>query len=463
MSNILHFYGLSALDYLNTAVFPNMAPWTPTYTKADMIGTLSGTTSLVVPIVLEYIEGLKMRRKMHTAGALFSGRQPIQNALVPGGVTTLFNSTYPVTPTSTSIDQFGPFNAGDTVIRYRSLLNEVRTFINTKYIPTVLFVATNYSGYFNMGTGYKKLLSYGEYHMDTSGTLAVKRGIADGLTSLAFNQNNIVEFVNYSYYDYAASGLETSLHPFAGRTDPHYGKSGAYSWLKAPRYMMNGSVWPLEVGPLARVVNTHIRGGGPTVTQVAAQGTVTPLNCLGTNVGTASYNVSNLVAGALATAGISAGQLFSALGRHAARALEAKYVADACDVWVGMLTPNAAAYTYTPIPKQIKAGFGLAEAPRGALGHWIKIEGKKVAKYQCVVPTTWNLCPKDGLNQHGPIEEALIGSAIGTDSGDAIVNLLRLIHPYDICVACAVHVVTPEGKDVVKFEIGPDGKATKCS
>jgi hydrogenase large subunit len=150
--------------------------------------------------------------------------------------------------------------------------------------------------------------------------------------------------------------------------------------------------------------------------------------------------------------------LYSALGRHAARALEAKYIADAMNTWVAQLTPDAPCYYYKRIPKQIATGAGLAEAPRGALGHWLKIEGRKVAKYQCVVPSTWNFSPRDGGNNPGPVEAALIGSTIGTNSTDQIINILRLVHPFDCCIACAVHVVNPEGKEMLKFAIGPDGK-----
>jgi hydrogenase large subunit len=177
------------------------------------------------------------------------------------------------------------------------------------------------------------------------------------------------------------------------------------------------------------------------------------------------YTVSNLVTIALGAVTQPAGSLFSALGRHAARALECKFIADAVagtagaiTSWVDQLVPNASGYTYKRIPKQISTGYGLIEVPRGSLGHWIKIEGRKIAKYQCVVPTTWNASPKDALNQPGPAEQALIGSTIGTDSTSQVVNILRILHPFDFCIACAVHVVSPEGKEKLKFAIGANGQ-----
>ena len=173
--------------------------------------------------------------------------------------------------------------------------------------------------------------------------------------------------------------------------------------------------------------------------------------------------MSGLVGTALTAVTQPATSLYSALGRHAARALEAKYIADAMagpGGWIDQLVPDASCYTYKRIPKQISTGFGLTEAPRGALGHWIKIEGRKVAKYQCVVPSTWNFSPGCGLGDAGPVEQSLEGSTIGTDATSQIINILRIVHPFDCCIACAVHVVNPEGKEKLKFAIGPDGKPT---
>ncbi|MCG2722468.1 MAG: nickel-dependent hydrogenase large subunit, partial [Thermodesulfovibrionales bacterium] len=131
--------------------------------------------------------------------------------------------------------------------------------------------------------------------------------------------------------------------------------------------------------------------------------------------------------------------------------------------WVDDLTPDASCYTYKRIPKQISTGYGLCEAPRGALGHWIKIEGRKVAKYQCVVPSTWNFSPAaapGATANKGAVEQSLIGSNIGMTPTDQIVRILRIVHPFDCCIACAVHVVTPEGKEMLNFAIGPDGRPT---
>jgi hydrogenase large subunit len=464
MSHITHLYHLSALDFINTTHFPGMAPWLPSYTASDMI---QGTSTLGSNLVVHYVQALAIRRKCHTAGALFSGRQPIQNALVPGGVSTLFSSTYPATPVTTDYDQFGPYNSVATVSKFKSLMTEIRTFINTTYIPDVVTVANAYPGFWSQGVGCGRMLSYGDYPVDAAGTLAIKGGVsllAAGLTE--FNQANIREYVGGSYYNYGVlDGLLTppnALHPFDGKTTPNMGTAG-YSWIKAPRLWDGTTALVCEVGPLARMVNTYLSSS-----QVTANDTVVGGTSLGQALGGSSYgyyDVTTLVNTALTLVGnppVTA--LVSALGRHAARALEAKYIADLMAggmssgaSWVDRLVANASCYTYKRIPKQISTGYGLTEAPRGALGHWIKIEGRKVAKYQCVVPSTWNFSPTDGVNA-GPVEQALENSTIGTDSTSQVINILRLVHPFDCCIACAVHVVNPEGKETLKFAIGPDGR-----
>jgi len=462
MSHITHLYHLSALDFINTSSFPGMAPWLPSYTASDMlVATAANTATAGNSLVLHYVEALSMRRKMHTASALFSGRHPIQNAIVPGGVTTLLSSTYPIAAqTGTDYDLFGPFNFSETKTKFKTLLNEVRNFINLKYLPDIVTVATQYTAFgWNNGTGCGRFLAYGDYPVDGSGTLAIKRGITTipGLTMLAFDQANIEEYVDYSYYNYGVLDPK-SLHPFDGKTTPNMGTTNGYSWLKAPRY----SGQPCEVGPLARVVVSYAAGSYPQVSQAGTD--VSPFAALGTE-----YGINNMVAWALSSAAPSAAALDSVLGRHAARALEAKFLADAMagtsgtvTAWVDQLVADQPCYTYTRIPKQICTGYGLCEAPRGALGHWIKIEGRKVAKYQCVVPSTWNFSPRisPATADHGAVEQSLIGSNIGTTTTEQVVNILRIVHPFDCCIACAVHVLNPEGKETLRFAIGPDGRPT---
>ena len=211
--------------------------------------------------------------------------------------------------------------------------------------------------------------------------------------------------MKYSKYDGAGSGL----NPADGVTEPDVYKSGAYSWLKAPRY--DGIVH--EVGPLARMAVNYLSGDATVV---------------------------SLIDGVLAEVGGQFTDLLSVLGRHAARALEAKLVADAMVGWLDALAVGEAAYAESSIPESA-SGIGLTEAPRGALGHWIDIEGGKIGRYQVVTPTNWNASPKDDLEQMGPIEQALVGTAIADP--DQPVEILRIVHSFDPCLACSVHMVRP--------------------
>ena len=130
MSHVTHLYHLSALDFINTSTFPGMAPWLPSYTASDMlVATGANTATTGTNSFVHYVQALAIRRKLHTAGALFSGKQPNQVALVPGGVTTLFSSTYPLTPQSgTDYDMYGPYNAADTTSKFKSLMTGSQEF-----------------------------------------------------------------------------------------------------------------------------------------------------------------------------------------------------------------------------------------------------------------------------------------------------------------------------------------------
>ena len=464
MSHITHFYHLSAQDFINfNNSVVDMSPWTPTYTAG---GVLDGDTNPGASLILDYVEALTVRRLCHTAGALFSGRHPIQNAIVPGGVTTHFDATYPLDPAGPEQDQYGPYNATSTRAAFGNLLTTIRSFIDTKYIPDVLTVATHgpFMGFWTQSVGCANALAYGDFHMDAAGRLLLKRGVAASTAtqgaSVAFDQALIVEKVPYSHYDYAAlDGINfpNGRHPYDGLTNPHLNKGGAsYSWLKAPRYGASQDVY--EVGPLARIWVSYIANdAGLTVT------TSNGIPQIGLSNG-ASYSIPSLVGlvntNVLSPNSLGPTDLFSTLGRHACRALEAKLLADACPVWLSLCTDSATCYDYKKIPKTITKGHGLSEAPRGALGHWIKIEGRKVAKYQCVVPSTWNFSPRDIGDNPGAVEQALESSWIGPDNDPEgqILNILRVVHPFDCCVACAVHVVGPDGKEKLRFAVDPDGR-----
>jgi len=469
MSHITHFYHLAALDFVDASSLG--APFSPTYsTSAGLTGLLPGSfgpmSNGAATVVSNYVEALTMRRKMHSADAVFSGRQPITHAIVPGGVTTL--------PT-----------ASDVVV-FADLLDTVRNFINTAYIPDVVTVANAYTTYWLLGTQPGNLLSYGEFPIQ-AGTAAeallLSRGLVQGLAVTVTGGptsflSNIREFVGYSYYDAGALGQNDNLYPGNGVTLPAVSKvTGAgqeYSWLKAPRF----GTAVCEVGPIARVIASALLANPATVSGAKCTSSSVPVTALHPALA-GNYNITNLatIAGSLLAAPfVYPASLVSILGRHATRALECKFVADAMAetaapvAWLQELQTNgltSPVYVYAKLPTKPKSGAGWAEAPRGALGHWITIENKRIKNYQCVVPSTWNHSPKDTAGVRGPAEQVMVGLGavaaplVNNGTDDLIITALRVMHTYDFCIACAVHMVRPDGSTIAKFKMETDGRVTK--
>ena len=222
-------------------------------------------------------------------------------------------------------------------------------------------------------------------------------------------------------------------HPYQGTTEPEYtgyDKNGhvkgdeKYTWCKAPRY--EGE--PYEVGPLARFLVAYAQG---------------------------HKEIKGLVDATLKATGLPATVLFSTLGRTAARALETKYVGDHIEGWVNELVANIKAgdtrtWTRCDVPEKAE-GRGLTEPPRGALGHWLRIENKVIANYQAVVPSTWNCSPRDKAGKRGPYEESLIGTKLA--KVDQPLEILRTIHSFDPCMACAVHIIEPKSDTIRQFKV----------
>jgi [NiFe] hydrogenase large subunit/hydrogenase large subunit len=288
-------------------------------------------------------------------------------------------------------------------------------------------------------------LAYGDFPSDTSGD-AASLWLPQGLVfDKALDQaphpldhNQIGEYVTRSWYSYNG-GDGVAKHPWVGETEWSYtgpeppfeflDTEGKYSWLKAPRY----SDTPMEVGPLARMVVAYAAGHS---------------------------RVRELVDQVLSHLGLEAQALFSTLGRVAARGIETQVIAEKMEDWIGELEANMNGgnlsihngVSWDPSTWPVQAvGWGITEAPRGALGHWVRIEDGTIANYQCVVPSTWNGSPRDALGQRGPWEEALIGTPVADPQKP--VEILRTIHSFDPCMACAVHVLDAERREVTRIRI----------
>jgi hydrogenase large subunit len=209
--------------------------------------------------------------------------------------------------------------------------------------------------------------------------------------------------------------------------------------------------------------------GGTTTSTDASNTGGSPIGSGAYPLGTA-YDAKTLVTYVATTyLGGNWSWLFSILGRHAARALECKLVADAMYTWSQSLQTGGnltrSTYVYGKLPAKPKKGSGWAEAPRGALGHWITIDKKRIANYQCVVPSTWCHSPKDALGRKGAAETVLTQltgfSGVSPESDGDILKIVRALHPFDFCIACAVHVVRPDGSTIAKFKMELDKGVTR--
>ena len=272
-----------------------------------------------------------------------------------------------------------------------TLLDEIIDFVDNVYVPDVQLLGTVYSDYYQIGGGPSELLAYGVFDLDSTGNnklLSRGRALLGTPGILPVDVAAITEDVSRSWYDNSTSGLP----PAQGETVPKYPKADAYSWLKAPRYADR----PQEVGPLARMwVNGDYRNG------------------------------------------------VSVMDRHLARALESSKIAHAMDGWIDQVNAGANAYTQHTMPDNAVA-YGLTEAPRGALGHWLKITGGVIERYQVVTPTCWNASPRCQRKIPGPIEQALNGTVV--QDRQYPIELMRVVHSFDPCLACAVHVMRPNGE-----------------
>jgi hydrogenase large subunit len=327
-------------------------------------------------------------------------------------------------------------------------IKKINDFVDQVYIPDLLAIAPYYADYAGLGEGLGNFLTWGEFpagDIDDLSKFVVPRAVIlnRDLKNLIVPDprdfEKMKEYISHSWYAYA-QGDSTGLYPGKGETvfdytgpQPpyeHLNVEGKYSWVKAPRW----NEMPVEVGPLARVLVMFASGHKETV---------------------------GLVNAVLETLKAPASALFSTLGRTAARGIETKVFSDLLPgFYKGLVAEIKAGNTDTfdgrkweprTWPKRAE-GFGFTEAPRGALGHWVVIEGGKIENYQMVVPTTWNGSPRDHKNQPGAYEAALVGTRLAVPSQP--LEILRTIHSFDPCLACAIHMVDATGRSLGKVGTG---------
>ena len=394
--------------------------------------------------VAHYLEALEWQRDVVKLHAIFGGKNPHPMFLVGGVPSAISVQTAGAGlrggQDATSVNMVG-------LQTVQSVIQKMRDFVDQVYVPDTLAIASYYKDWGAQGEGLGNFLCYGEFPAEdiwTSKSFLIPRGVIlnRDLSTIhpvdMYAENEIQEYVTHSWYKYSV-GDDKGLHPFDGETEfnytgpkppyEHLDVDAKYSWLKSPRWRGKA----MEVGPLARVLMLYATGHEQT---------------------------KALVDMTLKTLDVPVGALYSTLGRTAARTLETKVIADAMQGMYDRLIANIKAgdlatfndKLWDPSTWKRKArGAGFMEAPRGALAHYIVIENGKIANYQAVVPSTWNAGPRDPQGQDGAYEAALKGHRLHDPKQP--IEILRTIHSFDPCIACAVHVVDPEGEELVRVQV----------
>jgi len=461
--HIVHFYVLSALDWVDV-VSALSADINKTVQLAESISTWPGNSAnrfkavkdkvqaivdsgqlgpfanaywghsaMVLPpeanlmAVSHYLEALDYQRKADMALGIISGKNPhIQNLSV-GGVTAAIN---PDNETTLNMER---------LYWVKQLVEEVKGFIHQVYLPDLIAVGALYKDWLPYGAGVTNYLAVPDMVLDTKATSFDLPGgtiMGGDLSTVkpitSFNdqyfKDNVAECIARSWYE-----GDWTRHPYQEETVPNYTDfqdEGKYTWLKAPRFQGE----PMQVGPLAQVMVGYALGHEMTKKYV-------------------DYALSQISA----IAGVQVGPevLHSTLGRHAARAVRAAMMADLALKHWQLLVDNIdrgdlEIFNKPTFPKGEIEGFGFHEAPRGALSHWIVIQDGVIKNYQCVVPSTWNAGPRDDKGKAGPYEQSLVGNPIADP--EKPLEVLRTIHSFDPCIACAVHMLDPEGQELVKVK-----------
>ena len=468
--HVIHFYHLHALDWVDVvsaldadpaktaelaqsisdwdqssvAHFSNVKDTLAAFVQSGQLGIFDngywGHPAYKLPpeanlmAVSHYLEALDWQRDVIRIHAVFGAKNPHPQTYLVGGMAC------PVDP-----DSQNAINA-DRLALVLQLFAKARAFVERVYIPDLLAVASFYKDWAGIGGGLGNFLSYGDFPMtasassDDPGSLFLPRGVIlnkDLSTVHPVDQQKIAEYVTHSWFEYDDDNA--SKHPWDGETRPNYTgpqppydfleTEQKYSWIKAPRY----DDTPMEVGPLARMLIAYASG---------------------------HERVKFWVDAALAHLDVGAEALFSTLGRTAARGIETVVLAEQVTNWVNELVANLGAgdlrthenehWDPETWPKEA-TGWGWTEAPRGALGHWIRIKDGAIANYQAIVPSTWNASPRDASGQRGAYEAALLDTPVADP--ELPLEILRTVHSFDPCMACAVHVTDPDRREITRVQV----------
>ncbi len=381
--------------------------------------------------VAHYLEALEWQKEIVKVHTILGGKNPHPNYLV-GGMACAINE-----------ESTGGLNA-ERLAHVGKLLKDGYDFIDQVYIPDLLAIASFYKDWGAIGKGIGNYMSYGDFPTNGYGDpsnfkfpqgVILNRDLST-VHDVDHRNGDIEEFVNNSWYADYAEGAGTGRHPWDGETNieysgptppfEHLDVEGKYSFVKTPRWQGK----PVEVGPLSRLLVGYARG---------------------------NEEIQEAVNGALSHLDVPVDALFSTLGRTAARGIESKLVGGWTLEFYNQLLTNikngdkrmATMDLWEPSkwPAECK-GVGFTEAPRGGLAHWIRIKDGKTENYQQVVPTTWNASPRDPNGQLSAYESSLLDTPVADP--ELPLEIIRTVHSFDPCLACAVHLYDEHGNHISK-------------
>lgn len=462
--HIVHFYQLSALDWVDIVsaleadpkaaanLAQSLSDWpgnsvqeftkvrerVKAFVETGQLGVFGsgywGHPAMKLPpevnliAVVHYMQALDYQRRANQIVGVLGSKTPHIQNLAVGGVSN------PINPDSQSTLTI------ERLYKIKSLIDELGAFVNQVYMVDVAAVGALYADWTAYGAGVMNYLSVPDMPLDSKGTeFALPGGyIHSGdvgsfraITSYqdGYFEEGVTESVKHAWYE----GGKGALHPYDGETNPEYtdfNDDGKYSWVKAPTFYDNRA----QVGPLANVLAMFVAGHEPT-----------------------QRNLKRMLdtAGAVAGAEIPLAALHSTIGRHAARAVRCAVLYETLDQQWSLLMQNIArgdfeTYNRPVFPKGEIRGFGYHEAPRGVLSHWAVINNGKIANYQAVVPSTWNAGPRDENDALGPYEASLIDNPVADP--EKPLEVIRTVHSFDPCLACAVHMLDPDRNEIVRVK-----------
>ncbi|HEY4961219.1 MAG TPA: nickel-dependent hydrogenase large subunit [Terriglobales bacterium] len=462
--HIVHFYQLSALDWVDIITIPRADPvkssalaqslsnWTGNSSKefqsaqdkikgflaSGQLGMFAtgywGHPAMKLPpdvnlmAFTHYLQALEYQRKALQVVGILGGKTPHIQNLAVGGVQNAIN-----------LDSMAAMNM-DRLYMLKFLQDAVIPFVQDVYLTDACALAALYPDWLTYGKGVNNYMAVPDLPLNAqasafdlpggvimNGNLASAKpyySAADG----EFRQA-VTEDMTHAWYKGSAP-----QRPWQGETIPDYTdfqENGKYTWVKAPRY--NGH--PMQVGPLAQILVGYALGH--------------PLTKKWTDIALAKIS-------AVSGRHVTVNDLQSTMGRHVARAIRAAVISElATKHWEYLVTNishgDTAVYNPPKFPDGEVEGVGTHEAPRGALSHWVVVRNGRLSNYQAVVPTTWNASPRDQQGQPGPYEASLLRNPIADP--EKPLEVLRTVHSFDPCMACACHTHDPEGKPIAQVKV----------